>query len=356
MSGLSLVRATAPDVLVNSLKFDLPDTASYIKERSNTTFWPLGGNIYSPTQGTRLIRFVLSDGTGFLDPSSVVFTCSLVNTSAVANRALRFRGPPITMFRRIRVLAGGTLIEDIQEAARLAQLLQWCDTRERNENNKIFSNWDEDEAAAGVADAGIARNLKRRIVTDLRIIGLMRVTKHIPLQWCPITLELELADGAEIFWGNSVDGAAGNPPAVNRSQSFALEDVTIQCDIVKVLPELLARYDSLLDSRNNLTIPFTTWATTRHTLAGAVGEYDIQTTRSLSLLKTVFLTFSHTDPNTIAQLGAVDERALYGTSNLFLNPRYATAGERTTANDAFQWQVVIGGNAFPTFPCRGVGG
>jgi len=97
MSGLSLVRATAPDVLVNSLKFDLPDTASYIKERSNTTFWPLGGNVYSPTQGTRLIRFVLSDGTGFLDPSSVVLTCSLVNTSAAANRALRFRGPPITM-------------------------------------------------------------------------------------------------------------------------------------------------------------------------------------------------------------------------------------------------------------------
>ena len=119
--ALSLVAAGSPDVLSNAIQFDLPATASYIVGRSNTTWLPLGSAQYTPDQGTRLLRFVISDTRGFLDPSSVVLSFRLMNTAAAGN--LRLRDTPITIFRRIKVFCSGTLVEDITEVPRLASFL-----------------------------------------------------------------------------------------------------------------------------------------------------------------------------------------------------------------------------------------
>jgi len=141
--ALSLVAAGSPDVLSNAIQFDLPATASYIIGRTNTTWLPLGSATYTPDAGTRLLRFVLSDARGFLDPSSVVLSFRLMNTGA---GKLRLRDVPITIFRRIKCFCNGTLIEDIVEAPRLASLMRLCEPKERQENEKLMSNWTENDA------------------------------------------------------------------------------------------------------------------------------------------------------------------------------------------------------------------
>jgi len=153
---LSLVRNNAGDILTKSFTYDLPSTASYVRERHFSTFQPLGPNIYTPSQGARVIRFTMSDGAAFLDPSTVRLAFTLNNaTPAGATPAdtanlgsLNLAAPPLVLFSRIRVLVKGTVVEDIQEAGRLATLLWKFDSKERSENNIAESCW-KDGIAAG---------------------------------------------------------------------------------------------------------------------------------------------------------------------------------------------------------------
>jgi hypothetical protein len=64
------------DSLINSLDFKIKPGASYIIGRRNCSFFPSGGNNYSPS-GVRVLLYHLSDG--WLDPSSVRIMYTLVN-------------------------------------------------------------------------------------------------------------------------------------------------------------------------------------------------------------------------------------------------------------------------------------
>ena len=64
------------DSLISSLDFKIKPGASYITGRRNVSYFPSGGNTYSPN-GVRVLRFHLTDG--WLDPSSVRIKFTLVN-------------------------------------------------------------------------------------------------------------------------------------------------------------------------------------------------------------------------------------------------------------------------------------
>ena len=62
------ILASQEDHLVSKVSFKLPSNAgaSYVTSKQQVTFFPAGGNIYSPTSGQKIIRFNLaSDGYGF---------------------------------------------------------------------------------------------------------------------------------------------------------------------------------------------------------------------------------------------------------------------------------------------------
>ena len=118
--ALAIVRSSAPDNLVSSLQYDTRATASYVKERASTTFYPLGGASYSFAQGTKLIRFVLSDARAFIDHSTIALNFRIRNIGA---GRLRFRGPPTSIFQRCRVLIRGTVIDDNHEVPYTTHLL-----------------------------------------------------------------------------------------------------------------------------------------------------------------------------------------------------------------------------------------
>ena len=99
------------DYLIDGLSFKLRPGASYITNRRSVSYFPQGGNQYSPT-GVKVIRIMLT-GDAWLDPSTIRVMFNVVNTNPTAGNMLYPVSGPWCFFRRLRVLCGGQLIEDI---------------------------------------------------------------------------------------------------------------------------------------------------------------------------------------------------------------------------------------------------
>ena len=98
------------DSLIDGLSFRLPNSANFIQDRRSVTFFPSGGDGYTP-RGVKMIKFHIA-GTDWLDPSTVRVQFKLNNFSAQA--PLTPLNPlPANFFRRLRIIAGGQVIEDI---------------------------------------------------------------------------------------------------------------------------------------------------------------------------------------------------------------------------------------------------
>ena len=112
------------DYLIEGLRFKLAPGASYVTNRRSVSFFPQGGNSYS-SNGVKAVR-VASTGEGWLDPSTIrlMYDLNNVATDADANheKTLRTVGGPWSFFRRMRLLAGGTIIEDIDNYARTSNV------------------------------------------------------------------------------------------------------------------------------------------------------------------------------------------------------------------------------------------
>ncbi len=103
------------DYLIEGLSFKLAPGASYVTNRRSVTFYPQGGISYTPA-GVKVIRIGLT-GEGWLDPSTLRFAYNMNNvttiTSAGDTKELRPVCGPWSLFRRMKLMAGGTVIEVI---------------------------------------------------------------------------------------------------------------------------------------------------------------------------------------------------------------------------------------------------
>ena len=96
-------------------------TAAYVKDRTSATYFPTGGNSYSPT-GVRLLMFELvTTPDDFLDPSSLRLAVTLINNDADSPLRL-LSNHPLVVVQRLRVLARGQLIEDINYPHRTVEM------------------------------------------------------------------------------------------------------------------------------------------------------------------------------------------------------------------------------------------
>ena len=117
---VEVVTAALEDQLIDPLSFKLTKTASYITKRRSCTFHPQGSNIYNPTTGTKLIKILLS-GSDWLDPSFVrimfvFFQRMAMRLKITISILLVVHG---VVFSRLRILAGGQVIEDIDNFNRV---------------------------------------------------------------------------------------------------------------------------------------------------------------------------------------------------------------------------------------------
>ena len=128
---------TVEDNLIDSLSFKLRPGASYVTNRRSVTFHPQGGNSYSP-KGVKVIKISLT-GDQWLDPSTVKLFFTITNSTTLADGDNTGLLPLVPgawgFFRRVRVLCGGQIIEDIDSYHRLHEMFHMFKPAEKRVND-----------------------------------------------------------------------------------------------------------------------------------------------------------------------------------------------------------------------------
>ena len=136
---MEAIANSVEDYLIDGLSFQLNKSASYVQSRSSVSCFPHGGNSYSPN-GVKVMKFVLN-GNSWLDPSTVAVAFTVNNLGTTAQQLRTLTGG-WSFIRRVRVLAQGQCIEDIDYYNRVHQMMHNLTQTGNRDNDDImgFSN------------------------------------------------------------------------------------------------------------------------------------------------------------------------------------------------------------------------
>ena len=152
-----------------------------------------------------------------------------------------------------------------------------------------------------------------------RVSGVLSCGKDFPLRFCPMTLELELADG-ELFM-SSVDGLNSN---------YTITAACCRHDFITLDSSLESEFVSKLLSNKQLLLAFNSFHVLYQTL-GTSDDTTIAVQRAFTRLNKLFCFF------------AVDANAPIDT---FLFPTNFTPGQHHDRK-CYKWQVSLGSRNFP---------
>ena len=350
------------DRLVDGLSFQLKPGASYITERKSVTYHPQGSNIYS-TNGTKLIKLLLT-GDQWLDPSTFRIMFELQNNENPANgnghMQLRPLGGPHTFFRRMRILCGGQVVEDIDNYNRVHQMFTILNAKDANINERAEAfgqQFDNHQTAfSTLTVAGIAPG-EAQTVLFKPCSGLFNQPKMLPIRYMPITVELELVhDNTEPIVSATTVGQdnfdVSNAATGNTSMLWQIQNVQVKCDVVTLDNQLDNSYAEHLLSGKALPINYQTYVSQKQSiLSGNNGSQKVRlnVTRALTRLKNVFITL---DKPAAGQNYAPK----FKEWNSFYSPMEDYTGAQrnswAAAGEIADFQVQIGSKLFPEYPIR----
>jgi hypothetical protein len=363
--GLESVAAAQDDTLIPGLTFKLPQGAAYVSGRKFSTFYPQGSNIYSST-GTRLLRFVLSDANHLLDLSTFRLAYQLKNDDGT--NGLWISGHAgMSVFQRIRVYIGGTLVEDIMYSNKIASMFDVLKPADRRWAEKIEMNPGSSDVATGTYNSSFLGGPPVRVIppgqqqTVLTKIFAGLFDSHILLPGkFPLTLELEMVSSPTQCC------LAGVPGGGTASQAFSLSNARILCDVVSVDNVVMEELNKVLLAGGALPIHICTYSTTLHQLVlnpPAIGtpapanpsvSWAITLSRAFSRIKDIWQTFESD--------GALT--GYFTQSNCFLNPHgvsnanwgnySATTQYNPTNGEGWRHQIQTGSLLYPEIPMSSV--
>ena len=372
MRGITEV---ATDVLVPGLKYWLPESSSYVLDRKFCTYYPQGSNIYSPTTGTRLIRFVVSDATQFLDLNSIRLAFTLRNKPATVgpNQPMLPTGHPgLCWFQRLKVYIGGTLCEDIQYYNRVASMMRLMKPPDRlwSESNMLLgqtSDWLAEDGnngernwragfAAGPRNFRIAANTSQTLITDLWC-GLTNSHYLLPGRF-PVTFELELVGNAGQCCapGALAVGAAEGQDEDNPglySQDFEISNVRLLVDCVTTDVTIHNELTQSLEQGKPLQLAISSWSTTMHSLVGIDPSpnqsWEVTLSRAFNRIRDCYWTFDQDNR------GVVNTESSWfmcwhgkGSKNIFgSNHTY-----RIPNGEGFRFELQCGAKKWPEHPIQ----
>ncbi len=128
------------DKLIDGLSFKLNPGASYVTDRRSVTYHPQGDN--------------------WLDPSTLRIMFTLTNDDLVAAKRLRTLSGPWSFFRRMRILAAGQLVEDIDNYNRIHEMMHLLiakDSRQNDAAEAFGQTWDAQQWRGGQLTAELQR-------------------------------------------------------------------------------------------------------------------------------------------------------------------------------------------------------
>jgi hypothetical protein len=338
------ITSSAEEVLVDSLSFKLPGSGQYVQERRSVTFHTEGSNSYSSRGGTRVIRFKLAS-EGWLDPSTARFFFDVVNDDTNGGlKVLRPLGAVHAFFRRLRVTMRGVVIEDISDYNRVHEMFNILQTEGARANDRaegFGGDRDIDELNTALLFPGIPTF---QTVCFKPLCGLFMQTKYIPLRYCPLEIELELADTTEPIVSAPL---VGQFTIANTSYTWKLENCMMKVDLCTLDNALDNNYVTHLLAGKSLNIVYNTFISNIQTILS--GDTQINVSRSLSKLKSVFITLDK---------DFVGQRLTYynKTWNNFYSPMAIdTITDTTThipANEIESLQLQVGAFMIPQYPIR----
>ena len=351
------------DKLIDGLSFKMTPGASYVVDRRSVTYHPQGSNIYKVGAGTKLIRILLT-GDNWLDPSTLRIMFTLNNDDATTGKELRPISGPWSFFRRMRILAAGQLVEDIDNYNRIHEMMHTMVAKESRENDaaeafgQLFDphKWYSKEQNASNYD-GVDPS-KNLVVLFKPLSGLLSQNKMLPIRYAPITIELELVDTAEEPVISVPSGitpidlsyATGQElTQANCSTSWSINNVQVKVDVCTLDNALDNSYAQHLLTGKSLPISYNTFVSQMQTIAGQDAPL-INVSRALTRLKSVFVTLNKDI------LG--DRLKLYGRRNWndFFSPLSIDNFSRNTVkhnpDGEFEFQLQIGSKLFPEYPIR----
>jgi hypothetical protein len=337
------ITSAAEEVLVDSLSFKLPGSGQYVQERRSVTFHTEGSNSYSAQAGTRVIRFKLAT-EGWMDPSTARFFFDVVNNDPDGgNKKIRPLGAVHAFFRRLRITMRGVVIEDIADYNRVHEMfniLQTVGARANDRAEGFGNNADINKLDSVALLPGID---SFQTVCFKPLCGLLMQSKYIPLRYCPIEIELELADVTEPI----IYGTYGGFTAANTSYNWKLENCMMKVDLCTLDNALDNNYTSHLLGGKSLNIVYNTFISNIQTILS--GDTQINVSRSLSKLKSVFVSL---------------ERDFAGARNTYHNKQWNSfyspmALDTVTAstthrqvNEIESLQLQVGAFMIPQYPIR----
>ena len=279
------------DSLIESLSFGLPNSANFINDRRSVTFFPTGGKNFAPT-GVKIIKFMIA-GTDWLDPSTVRVQFRLRNTGPGLLQPVS--ALPALFFRRLRILAGGQVIEDIDYYNRAYHMIHNLLPVERRMNDFAEGLG----INSGAPDRNFGMHIDQtklqppaivqggnRVVLFPLMCGLFNQTKFSPLRLLQgLQIELEVVN-------NYDDVVLTNNPYVqnNWTNQWDISEPQIKCDVITLDNQLDNEYTDHLMQGTSLPIKFSSFLHAVQSLAAA-DRNSISMSRSSTRLKSVFITF-----------------------------------------------------------------
>jgi hypothetical protein len=344
----------AEEVLVDALSFKLPGSGQYVQERRSVTFHTEGSNTYQPTSGTRVIRFKLAT-EGWLDPSTVRVFLDVVNndesvvvgtaTNPPTTKVLRPIGAVHAFFKRLRITMRGVVIEDIMDYNRVHEMFDILSTPQTRQNGRA-EGFGDNIPIRNVASPGILPGIKRvQTVCFKPLAGILMQTKVLPLRYCPLEIELELADADDPVITNFA-GQTDNSAATTSIQ-WKLESCMLKADLCTLDNALDNNYTSHLMGGKELNIVYNTFISNIQTIVSA--DTQINVSRSLTRLRSVFLSLQRDL--------TLDRARFYNKGwNNFYSPMAADTNTLITthreANEITYLQLQVGAFMIPQYPIR----
>ena len=317
------------DVLHESLSFKLRPSASYVIDRKFVTFWPQGSSEYKVTGGIKVIKININ-GSDWMDPSSLKLHFHIKNNDGNNGLILYVRGIH-NWFRRLRVIIGGQVVEDIDNYNRVCQMFTVMMDKEKQKN-------DANESWSGASDLAAAPTTlsanKEIVCVGSLFAGIFNQDKYLPVKYCPITIELELVNHY---------GDAARQDTTN-SQSWTMTDVQLKCDMVVLDSQLDNSYAEHLLAGKSIPISYTSYTTSQQIATGMHKENNINISRSLTRLKSIFVTM-YQDKKTA---GGVVDKTEQNEVNRFWHPMMGTYD----FTKEFQFELQLGSKKWPEYPLK----
>ena len=290
------------------------NSADYVTQRREVKWYNAGGNSFSPN-GVKVIRFQLTcSGQEMLDPLSCICQFKCVNDSydggANNNHHLAAFAP--CFFRRIRVIAGGTVVNDIDYANREANMMFNFAPKAKRENMEIM-----------MGKRGTVIGASKTFGIPL-LAPLFMQEKMLPLNFMNMTIEFELVDQVSDIQMKTADLPAG---VTGQGTSFHIEEPVLIGNLVTLDSSLSNEFSNFLLKGKALVIPQIATATFPHTVTNGAGGFQLAMTRSLSRLRTIYQTYTSNDDKYVYDMRQPD----------------------LSANAQLSWQSQIGPTKYPSW-------